>query len=270
MIPLGDIVYFARGFFRIAKEQARLVPGPLSAEEIKAELIEYAKAKYPALAGSKLAQVTAPVTADAALGMSTRKVLVSPMDGVTSSNVASVRWRQSVGQPGQSVLTIQPTRQVRFMGSIFFLLGLGVIVMGIIVPLVRFLRGLGSIHGGLHLFMSIQWLFGAFVCGIVGLMFTAAGAYLVLTAVSIVCDSRNQTISLNKRGGPQSRPWSDILGLQLVPGASKDFKSYQLNLLLDDPAKPRFNICDHGDLSAIEKLAARLADFLEKPLLRQL
>jgi len=67
-------------------------------------------------------------------------------------------------------------------------------------------------------------------------------------------------------GRKQVRPIADILAVQLVYGGQHGdeltYRTYQLNLVLDDLAQPRFNLTNHSDLLWTRQAAAKLAEFL--------
>jgi len=76
----------------------------------------------------------------------------------------------------------------------------------------------------------------------------------------------------------KDRPLKDVLAVQLVAGEvhrwpageGPTYQSYQLNLALDDPQHPRFNLSDHSDLAWTREAGRQLAEFLCVPLVDQL
>jgi hypothetical protein len=85
-----------------------------------------------------------------------------------------------------------------------------------------------------------------------------------------------------------SRPLTDIAAVQLLhagwksenvevgepgtPGSvvHRGYHSYQLNLVLNDPAEPRLNLCSHADRTWMRDAGQRLAEFLGVPLVDQI
>jgi hypothetical protein len=86
----------------------------------------------------------------------------------------------------------------------------------------------------------------------------------------------------------RSRPLTDIVCVQLLHAGSRSenseigepgtpgsvihqsFRSYQLNLVVDDPDEPRLNLSSHADAQWMRDAGRRLADFLRVPLVDQL
>jgi hypothetical protein len=73
-----------------------------------------------------------------------------------------------------------------------------------------------------------------------------------------------------------TRPVTDIVGVQLVPGPpityedeNRPIATYQLNLLLDDPLQPRLNLSAMTDLVWTRRTGHLLAEFLRVPLVDQ-
>jgi hypothetical protein len=75
----------------------------------------------------------------------------------------------------------------------------------------------------------------------------------------------------------KSRPVKEVLAIQVIPGEvhrvpekeSGGCQTWQLNLILDDPQCPRFNLSDHGNLIWTRQAGRQLAEFLHLPLLDQ-
>ncbi len=155
------------------------------------------------------------------------------------------------------------------MGAVFSLMGLFAALAACWIAVVHFLPGARAVHAHssfLGLFIGLKDLFGMLVFAVVGVIFMFVGFYLSFKSPTIVFNSSDETVSIRGQKG-QSRPWADILGVQLIRGNSG---RYQLNLLLDDAAKPRFNICDHGDEADITDLATHIAEITSRPLVNRL
>lgn|SRR5262245_55324125 len=73
-----------------------------------------------------------------------------------------------------------------------------------------------------------------------------------------------------------SRPLSDIVAVQLLDGGwhsdgeYPDYRTRQLNLVLNDVATPRFCLSNHSNRHATYRDAKRLAEFLGVPLMDHL
>jgi len=60
-----------------------------------------------------------------------------------------------------------------------------------------------------------------------------------------------------------TRLLSDIMALQLIPGAaSKGQKTYELNLILEDPYEPRLQLARSADQDATRQMGRQIAEFL--------
>ena len=86
----------------------------------------------------------------------------------------------------------------------------------------------------------------------------------------------------------QSRPLTDLVCIQLLHGGfhsesteigepgtpgsviHQNYHSYQLNLVLDDPKEPRYNLTTHSDWKWMRETGQTLADFLGIPVADQL
>jgi hypothetical protein len=82
----------------------------------------------------------------------------------------------------------------------------------------------------------------------------------------------------------QVRPLRDLVCIQLLyegfhsteigepgtPGSVIDYRSYQLNLVFDDPKDPRYNLTTHSDWKWMREAGQTLADFLGIPVADQL
>jgi hypothetical protein len=87
----------------------------------------------------------------------------------------------------------------------------------------------------------------------------------------------------------KSRPLADIVCVQLLYGGfhtvtttntstepyqggtqTEQFYSYQMNLVVDDPKEPRFNLTSHSDWQWMRQTGTQLADFLQVPVVDQL
>ena len=79
-----------------------------------------------------------------------------------------------------------------------------------------------------------------------------------------ICARKIQTV------GPHSE--STEIGEPGTPGSviHQNYHSYQLNLVLDDPKEPRYNLTTHSDWKWMRETGQTLADFLGIPVADQL
>jgi hypothetical protein len=100
--------------------------------------------------------------------------------------------------------------------------------------------------------------------------------------------SRRPLASLQSLQVVWSRPLTDIICVQLLyagwqnenseigePGApgsviTRNYHSYQLNLVVDDREEPRQNLCSHADVKWMREASQRLAAFVRVALIDQL
>jgi hypothetical protein len=272
MIAPGDVVYLLRSLYQLRREQTRLLPSPnglvgrnglpLSPEDFKQELADFFGSRYPRLAAAFQAKGGAD----------------TPLRGVISSTVSTVDWEES-GSPGAGRLTIRPTVSFTPAG-VLCLVFAGGMSLAFFTTLARDLHALahslypGSSPGpaillGVTAFLhAITLVAMTAVCGVVGIFL------LAIRPKTLIFDGVGQSVFQKEDGPTHARPFSDIQGLQLLGGIPFQTarggmqRNFQLNLVLSDPAKPRFNICEHGDAKSIDELAERLARFIEKPVVR--
>jgi hypothetical protein len=107
------------------------------------------------------------------------------------------------------------------------------------------------------------------------LAFAAVGVLLFIAAGRYEFDRDAGELKWHCCGMVWRRPLSDILALQILHGGhhrgnNEGYDSWQLNLILDDEARPRWNLSDHGSLKATRRHAERLAEFLGVPALDHL
>jgi hypothetical protein len=185
------------------------------------------------------------------VGCRTVAVDGSPLEAAT----ANFRTATLV-EPAAGRLDLRPSWGLRLFGLAFALLGL--------IPF-------GILYGvGFDDSLALCLLTG------IGVLFVAVGLLLLLFGFRARFDLNNGEVTYGYPGFRRTRPLADILAVQLIFGgwhSSTDelsYQTYQLNLVLDDPAQPRACLTNHANLSWTRWAAARLADFLDVPLLDQL
>lgn len=114
-------------------------------------------------------------------------------------------------------------------------------------------------------------------------------AYVYIAAKSspVIAPVNGQlTLTYGRLGRRRSRPATDILALQLIPGpplrnartrqvtglggnAGPD-PSYELNLILDDPHEPRVHFVVGSDLDLVRRSAEAVAALVQVPVLDQI
>jgi hypothetical protein len=77
----------------------------------------------------------------------------------------------------------------------------------------------------------------------------------------------------HESGNMETRLLTDIHAIQIVlcdsgyDDMGQRYEQYQLNLVCDEPYEPRLNLIDTYELALVRQSGAKLADFLEVPLL---
>lgn len=144
---------------------------------------------------------------------------------------------------------IKSSPEILVFGSIFFLIGLGLICFQA------------------NLLLNDKLEFGSLIAtSFVGIMFIGVAIAVILFSLkTIVLDRGRRNIRV-KDGTMLS--FSDIHALQIikerVQSKKSSYLSYELNLVLKDSS--RYNLMDHGKMSVIRSDAADLAIFLAVPL----
>jgi hypothetical protein len=175
---------------------------------------------------------------------------------------ASFRTAKIVKRPG--CLILGPSAGLRLFALLFVMVS----VVG---------TGIGVTIAALATWERELWLILCCV-GLFDFVFASVGLVLLFAPRRFEFD-RNfgqwTTRSFFSRG---SRPLSSIRGVQLICGgwhtatssntspSSGRYRTYQLNLILDDPRRPRINLTNHGDVPWTLEAAGQIADFLGVPL----
>ncbi|MBI3412350.1 MAG: hypothetical protein HY040_28860 [Planctomycetes bacterium] len=110
--------------------------------------------------------------------------------------------------------------------------------------------------------------------GFGGLAFTLSGLYILLNFGAVCFDRAQGQMIIRGIFGRRQLDLERIKAVQLVSGGrhlsdGEEYESFQVNLVLDDPAEPRRNLLDHHELEEMRKSACELAGFLQVPLIAQ-
>ncbi len=180
-----------------------------------------------------------------------RVVERTPLPGVA----ASFRTRALVERrPG--CLVLRAAMGARLFDGLFVVGGLGIAVVGLV--------GLFS-EGPARWENWIALPFGA--------VFAAPGIYCFGQLGRWEFDRDAGVFTLRRWRTTKERPLTDILAVQLLDGGDHTggdgpgFRTWQVNLIVDDEAEPRCNLSNDGNLEAARRHAAGLAEFLGVPLL---
>ena len=154
-------------------------------------------------------------------------------------------------QPNEQLLVIRPVRFFpllgAFFGLVFILVGAGILF--------------ASGHPG-----------GWFVGGI-GAVFAVIFALIGVLRRRFEFDRGAAVWRVRRLGSHRRYPLDQIRAVQLIHGGwygggdRPKFNTYQLNLVLTDPAVPRVNVTNTANWEATWNMASVLADFLDVPLL---
>ncbi|HEY1377569.1 MAG TPA: hypothetical protein VGF55_12290, partial [Gemmataceae bacterium] len=168
----------------------------------------------------------------------------------------------TLSQPDPDVLRLLPSPVVRGLGWVFCALGWPVLLLGL-VSVISLLVRLTLADAGAVLFL-IFW----------GLPFAFFGVALLGPRYRF--DRRSGELTVRHFGRTRHRPLADVVAVQVLnaglvgPKYSEGgttFVSYQLNLVVNDPAERRVFVAHNPDLADMETKAQRLAEFLHVPLL---
>ncbi len=146
---------------------------------------------------------------------------------------------------------------------LFFFIGIGVVVG---VSIAQILKGVFAFHAD------------TIVPLLVGVVFTIVGGCMFYFGTNPVVFDKLSSYFWKGRQDPKetfdeisqksSTGLGQIHALQLISeycrGDKSSYYSYELNLVLEDSR--RINVVDHGNLKKIREDAAKLSEFLEKPL----
>ncbi len=190
-----------------------------------------------------------PVTLQ--VGARTVTVEIAPL------RAASANFRTAtLVEPAAGCLELRPSWGLRLFGLAFALFGL--------MP------------------FGILWAawpddpYAPYLVGGVGAVFLIVGLVLLLYGYRARFDRNNGEMTYGFTGFRRTRPLAEVLAVQLIDGGLQDssdgpsYRTWQLNLVLDDASQPRVCLANHAHLSYTRWAGARLADFLDVPLLDQL
>ncbi|HEY1375506.1 MAG TPA: hypothetical protein VGF55_01870 [Gemmataceae bacterium] len=169
--------------------------------------------------------------------------------------------------PDDAALEIRYHWGVRLLAWFFCLLGGPVVVLGLL-PVVEALARPGAADFG-----------GTACCLLWGVPVTALGVWLFGPRYRF--DTSAGLLTIRHCARTRRQPLAPILAVQVIdagwfgtgPRAGPReatpvrYRSYQLNLVLDDPGEPRLFVAYDCDLTDMARKAAILADFLGVPLL---
>jgi hypothetical protein len=163
-------------------------------------------------------------------------------------------------EPRARQLVLRPSAGYRLIAAVFAVVGgVALVIAGV----------LWSQHGP---------QIGCWVPAGFGLIFLAAGLLLWFLPRRHTFDADEGQMTTSGLFGSSSRPLTDVLAVQLLPGgwhtsssdqhgSSSSYYTYQLNLVLDDDRTPRRNLLNHTHWESIGDAGRRLADLLGVPLL---
>jgi hypothetical protein len=117
------------------------------------------------------------------------------------------------------------------------------------------------------------------ICCAIGLVFLLLGLSLLVLPRRYCFDLETEQMTIRSWKILARRPLIDVLAVQVIDGGwhrstsshgvKTAYRSYQLNLVLDDPNDPRLNLSDHSDWDSTWEAGRQLAEFLGVPFLEQ-
>jgi hypothetical protein len=133
------------------------------------------------------------------------------------------------------------------------------------------LMGLGLVLGGFAVYgVLMHELCTTGVWGIAALFFGGLGLWGWLWTGRFAFDRATGQLTRKRGLCQKTLPLTNILAVQVLyvyHTSESDYSAWQLNLVLDNPAEPRWNLSDHANRQATLDQADRLAEFLAVPLL---
>ena len=216
-------------------------------------------------------------TAEVADGMTTlqvgsRTVTVEcrPLQETESGNF---RTRRLVRHGEQLVL--RPSHGARLFALMLLVTGAGFVAMGIAAP--SFWRDWPAELGGV--LGTIVWNVLYPIVWLAALLFSGCGLLILFGTSGLVLDRKTGRLHYvpNQKWRSARRPLTDIIAVQFIRGemhsavvaSEQPYRTYQLNLVLDDPAEPRINLCDHTDVAWQLETGREIAHFLDRPIIDQ-
>jgi hypothetical protein len=142
-----------------------------------------------------------------------------------------------------------------------------------------FVAGCVSLLYALPMSIRERSVGGLVLSAVIGVSFAAIGGIGLFVGFGVRCvifDRRQATIVVTRGLGVRSTTlplyaFRDIAAVQLcsqyVERDDPGYTTYELNLILTEPAGERLKLTSHADESRVRADAQRLAHFLEKPLL---
>jgi len=179
------------------------------------------------------------------------RLRTDPIDTTPLRALASTGASHALRQPHDRLMTLTPASFVPLLGGLF---GLAILLVG----------------GGIY--VSSGHPGGLFVGGI-GAVFAVAFSLIVLTTRRFKFDRDRGLLCLRRVGSSRHYPLERVRAIQLIPGGwhgngtRPRFFTYQLNVVLDDPDRPRINLTNNTNWEVTWRAGSELAEFLGVPLL---
>jgi hypothetical protein len=117
------------------------------------------------------------------------------------------------------------------------------------------------------------------ICCAIGVVFSLLGLALLVLPRRYRFDLETELMTVRSWRLLSRRPLVEILAVQMIDGGwhrstsshgvKTAFRTYQLNLVLDDPNQPRLNLSNYSDQDSTSEAARLLAEFLGVPFLEQ-
>lgn len=173
---------------------------------------------------------------------------------------------------GTEWLELRPSKRSYLFGLFVLGMGVGFAVLGFHAPGIwqgwPFGPGKGLVR------IAVQFLQPA--CWLAALLFTGAGLLFLFGREGARFEQNTgrffyESKTLWRRS---SRPLSDLCAVQFIPGETHSYgvggdppyRSYQLNLVLNDPNERRVNLCDNTDVAWLHESGQQIANFTNRPL----
>jgi hypothetical protein len=139
-------------------------------------------------------------------------------------------------------------------------------------PLLGGSVGLALLVVGLCTYLSSGHPASFFIGGI-GSVFVVVFSLIALLSRRFEFDCEGRSMRIRRFGKTRRIPLAQVRAVQMIQGgwhgsgARPQFFSYQLNVVLDDPNRPRINLTNTSNWEATWKAGSELAEFLGVPLL---
>lgn len=167
------------------------------------------------------------------------------------------------------IAKIRPTAGIWVFSFVFALLGIGVIVLSAVTQ--SEFADMGTPDSGLRGFWKVIPIFRLMVSGIVGVGFVTFSVYFAVAAArrTLTFDRRSGTMHAkrNRTGLDGKIPLRDFAAVQVLPAGTGEAYTYEMNLVLSQPAGHRFTVMCHAKEQDLRSDASKLAEFLQVPVL---